>query len=95
MRAELVNLVTKGRTETVVLLTTDLTELTPEEKVRVVELTVWLVDEGWTVMTGADSPLAGLVQRAADAMAGSYRTVEDSTDVRIVASARRLPPLIG
>ena len=55
MKAELVNLATKDGTETVVLLSTDLADLTREEQVRVVELTVWLVDEGWTVATTTES----------------------------------------
>jgi hypothetical protein len=95
MKAELVNLVSKNGTETVVLLSTDLTHLTREEQVQVVEFTVWLIDEGWTVATTAGSPLANLVHRATEAMASSYRTVEDDSTVQMVPSGRRLPPLIG
>ena len=49
MKTELVNLVTNHSTETVVLLTTELDELTPAERARAVELAIWLIDEGWTV----------------------------------------------
>ena len=94
MKAELVNLATKDGTETVVLLSTDLADLTREEQVRVVELTVWLVDEGWTVATTTESPLADLVRRGADAMAGTYRTAEQAPGLRVVPSERQLPPLV-
>ncbi|NNC13761.1 hypothetical protein HII28_18000 [Planctomonas sp. JC2975] len=94
MKAELVNLVSKGKRETVVLLSTDAEDLTLPERVRVMELTVWLVDEGWTVMTTAESPLADLVRRGAEAMAGTYRTMEDLSGVQVVPAPQQLPPRI-
>lgn len=71
MKTELVNLVTTGGTETVVLLSTELDELTAAERIRALELTICLVDEGWTVMTTADSPLAPVVRKGAEAMHGT------------------------
>jgi hypothetical protein len=91
MKAELVNLVTKSGTEMVVLLSTDLDRLTPEERVQAVEVTVWLVDEGWTVMTRADSPLAGPVQRGAEAMSGTYRALEKHASMRVTTTQHPLP----
>ena len=92
MKAELVNLVTTNGTETVVLLSTDVDRLTRQERVQAVEVTVWLVDEGWTVMTRADSPLADLVRRGAEAMSGTYRALEEHAGMRVTASSHPLPP---
>ena len=94
MRAELVNLVTKDGTETVVLLSTDLHKLTRQERVQAVEVTVWLVDEGWTVMTRADSPMADLVRRGAEAMSGTYRALDEHTGMRVTTSSHPLPPRV-
>lgn len=94
MKAELVNLATTSGTETVVLLSTDLDKLTPEERVQAVEVTVWLVDEGWTVMTRADSPLADLVRRGVEAMSGTYRALEEHGAVRVATAPHPLPPRV-
>ena len=94
MKAELVNLVTKGGTETVVLLSTDVDRLTVQERVQAVEVTVWLVDEGWTVMTRAHSPLAEVVRRGAEAMSGTYRALEEHAGMRVTASPHPLPPQV-
>ena len=58
MKTELVNPVTTGGTETVVLLSTELDELAAAERFRALELAVCLKDEGWTVVTAAHSTLA-------------------------------------
>ncbi|GAB3393368.1 hypothetical protein GCM10027568_22330 [Humibacter soli] len=95
MKAELVNLVTTGGTETAVLLTTELDELTPTEHVRALELTIWLVDEGWTVTTTTGSPLASVVRKGAEAMHGTYHAIPDLTLTRIQRSRHHLPPRLG
>lgn len=95
MKTELVNIVTKSGTETVVLLTTELNELTPTERVRALELAIWLVDEGWTVMTTTDSPLAPVVRKGAEAMHGTYREYERSQVTDIARAATQLPPQLG
>ena len=95
MKTELVNLVTKSGTETVVLLTTELDELTPTERVRALELAIWLVDEGWTVMTTVDSPLGPVVRKAVEAMHGTYRTLGNTKGGRIRTAERQLPPRLG
>jgi hypothetical protein len=92
MRAELVNLVTKGRTETVVLLTTNLQVLTSEEKVRALDLAVWLVDEGWTVMTTADSQLAEVVRLSAQALGGTYIELKDEPGMQMTSTRHPMPP---
>ena len=92
MKAELVNLVTKNGTETVVMLSTDLDNITVVERVRVIELTVWLVDEGWTVVTSVESPLAAPVRKAAAAMSGTYRQLEETAGIRVEPSPDHLPP---
>ncbi|GAB3396369.1 hypothetical protein GCM10027568_30330 [Humibacter soli] len=91
MKAELVELVTKGRTETVVLISTQEQAITQEEKREAAQLTVWLVDEGWTVTTRADSPLADVVRRAAQAMRGKYRDVP-SEEPNVTVSQHQLSP---
>lgn len=93
MKAELVNLVTKGATEMVVRLSTDVDNPTPEERVRVIELTVWLVDEGWTVTTTADSVLAEAVRSAVRAMGGTY-VLLPADGAELVHVAQPLPPLM-
>jgi hypothetical protein len=95
MKTELVNLVTTGGTETVVLLTTELDALTPTERVQALELAIWLVDEGWTVMTTTDSPLAPVVRKGAEAMHGTYRAIEDRRSASIQPSPFRLSPRFG
>ncbi|NNC12104.1 hypothetical protein HII28_09455 [Planctomonas sp. JC2975] len=95
MKAGLVNLVTTDGTETVVLLSTELDELTPTERVRALELAIWLVDEGWTVMTTADSALAPVVRKGAEAMHGNYRSTEDRGEAHIQPSQHHLPPRLG
>lgn len=90
MKAELVNLVAQDGTQTVVLLSTDLQVLTSEEKARALELAVWLVDEGWTVTTATDSPLAEVVRRGADALRGTYLAVDDGSAP--VTAGHQLPP---
>ncbi|NNC13412.1 hypothetical protein HII28_16190 [Planctomonas sp. JC2975] len=92
MKTELVNLVTTDGTETVVLLSTELDEPTPTERIRALELAIWLVDEGWTVMTTTDSPLAPVVRKGAEAMHGTYHTIEDSRSSRVEPCEYRLPP---
>ena len=83
MKTELTNLVTNKGTETVVLLSTELDELTAAERVRALELAIWLIDEGLTVMTTADSPLAPVVRKGAAAMHGAYRSYEGAAAARI------------
>ena len=95
MKAELVNLVTKNGTETVVLLSTDVEEVTDEERIRVVELAVWLADEGWTVATVAESPLAEVVRRGVEAMRGTYLSLCEIPGVWMTPSPDQLPPQIG
>jgi len=92
MRAELVDLVTKEGTRTVVLLSTDLQVLTSEEKARGLELALWLVDEGWTVTTTTNSPLAEVVRRGAEALCGTYVNLPDDAAAGVAATRRRLPP---
>jgi hypothetical protein len=92
MKTELVNLVTNNSTETVVLLTTKLDELTPAERVRALELAIWLIDEGWIVMTMADSPLTPVVRKGAEAMHGTYRSYEGEAAGRIEKAGIQLPP---
>ena len=94
MKAELVNLATTSGTETVVLLSTDLDKLTTQERVQAVEVTVWLVDEGWTVMTRGDSPLADLVRRGAEAMSGTYRALEEHGATRVATASHPLQPRV-
>ena len=94
MKAELVNLVTKSGTETVVLLSTDVDRLTRQERVQAVELAVRLVDEGWTVMTRADSPLAEVVRRGTDAMSGTYRALEEHGSMSVTNASYPLPPQV-
>jgi hypothetical protein len=53
-------------------------------------MTVWLVDEGWTLVTTAASPLAGIVRKGAEAMAGAYETLQDPDRVELCAS--QFPP---
>ncbi|GAB3388534.1 hypothetical protein GCM10027568_09640 [Humibacter soli] len=95
MKAELVNLVTPGSTETVVLLATDLNELTPTERIQTLELTIWLIDEGWTVTTTTDSPLAPVVRKGAEAMHGTYRPIDGSRASHVESSRCKLPPIFG
>jgi hypothetical protein len=92
VKTELVNLVTTGGTETVVLLSTELDELTHAERVRGLELAIWLIDEGWTVMTTADSPLAPIVRKGAEAMHGTYRPYEGAAASHIETAGIQLPP---
>ena len=94
MKTELVNLVTADTTETIVLLTTELDELTSTERVRALELAIWLMDEGWTVMTMADSPLAPVVRKGAEAMHGTYRSYDSRNAARIESSRHQLPPTL-
>ena len=92
MKTELVNLVTNDSTETVVLLSTELDELTPSERVRALELAIWLIDEGWTLMTTAESPLAPVVSKGAEALHGTYRPYESAAAGRIETTEKQLPP---
>ncbi|MGA0567326.1 hypothetical protein ACO2Q7_08350 [Rathayibacter sp. KR2-224] len=71
----------------VVLITS---EADVDERLKAMEVTVWLVDEGWTVATTEASPLANAVRKAAEAMAGTYRTLADPDHVELCAS--QLPP---
>jgi hypothetical protein len=57
---------------------------------QALEVTVSLVDEGWTVATIGAAPLADAVRKAAEAMAGTYRTLEDPDHLEL--SASQLPP---
>lgn len=59
---------------------------------RALELAIWLVDEGWTVMTTTDSPLAPVIRKGAEAMHGTYRAIEDHGSARVEPSQYRLPP---
>ena len=93
MKTELVNLATKDGTQTVVLLSTDLQVLTSEEKVRALELALWLVDEGWAVTTATDSPLAVVVRRGADVLHGAYVNLHDLPDACVAATGQQLPPM--
>jgi hypothetical protein len=91
MKAQLVDLVTTNGTETAVLLSTELDDLTPAERVQALELAIWLVDEGWTVMTTTDSPLAPVVRKGAEAMHGTYHEIVERSSARIEPSPHHLP----
>lgn len=91
MKTELVNLVTTGGTDTVEVLSTELNELTLAEGVRALELAIWLIDEGWTVMTMTDSPRAPVIRKGAEAMHGTYRSYEHTSAGRIDTSPLQLP----
>ena len=86
MKTELVNPVTGRGTDMVVLITSDTAEVDVDERLQVMEVTVWLVDEGWTVVTPEGSPLADAVRKAAEAMSGTYRTLEDPDHVELCES---------
>lgn len=92
MKAELVNLQTRHGTDMAVLITADTAEPTLVERLRAVEVTVWLVDEGWTVITTAASPLAGIVRKGAEAMGCTYRTLENPTWLHATHCPSQLPP---
>ncbi|HVX07327.1 hypothetical protein, partial [Humibacter sp.] len=87
-----VNLVTKDGAHTVVLLSTDLQVLTSAEKVRALEIALWMVDEGWTVMTATDSPLAEVVRQSARALDGSYIELKDEPGMQVIPTRHRMPP---
>lgn len=95
MKGELVNLVTTHGTDMVVLITSDTAEPTPDERLQAVEVTVCLVDEGWTVITSEASTLADAVRKAAEAMAGTYRALEDPNHVQVELCASQLPPHVA
>ena len=95
MKAELVNLVTTHGTDMVVLITSATAEPTSDERLLAVEVTVCLVHEGWTVVTAAASPLAGIVRKGAAAVGGVYRTLEDPAHVQVEHCLSQLPPHAG
>lgn len=59
------NLAIHHGTDTVVLMTCQTKGPTLDERLQVLEVTLWLVDEGWTGVTTATSPLADIVQKGA------------------------------
>jgi hypothetical protein len=77
-----------------VLLSSDREAPHGAELQRAVELTIWLVDEGWTVMTRADSVLAEAVRSGAAAMHGTYRAVGDDPSARLVPTVVGLSPRV-
>ena len=84
---------TKDGAQTVVLLSADLQVLTSEEKVRALEVAVWLVDEGWTVMTTTDSPLEEVVRRSARALDGTFIELQEESAVHVSPAPHAMPPL--
>lgn len=85
-------LFTNDKTETVVLLNTEFDELTAAEHVRAPELAMWLIDEGWTIMASAESPLAPVVRKGAEAMHSTHVSYQGAAAGGIETAGVQLGP---